>query len=193
MPTASDEERARLRRNQRNSRARKADYLHDLERRWSQCVRSGAQASEELQTAARHVREENSVLRAMLAEYGAGRCVVDRRVAEVLGREMLPTNSIKIGRPVNVGVIIGDDVINHPTTQANTRMGNAGSTDCPRWREATRGAPAQAFETSANAPRYTHRPESETLPESSAGSRQTEAEIDVCEVMECAECQTAPG
>ncbi|KEY70820.1 hypothetical protein S7711_08520 [Stachybotrys chartarum IBT 7711] len=63
-------ERARLRRNQRNSRARKQAYVRSLEDRWSECVRLGAQATVEMQKEARRVQEENQLLRAMLQHQG---------------------------------------------------------------------------------------------------------------------------
>lgn len=63
-------QRARLRRNQRNSRARKQEYVQDLERRWSECVRLGVQASIEIQREARRIQEENEVLRSFLHEVG---------------------------------------------------------------------------------------------------------------------------
>ncbi|TRX93689.1 hypothetical protein FHL15_005365 [Xylaria flabelliformis] len=62
--------RARLRRNQRNSRARKQAYIRDLESRWNECVRLGAQATVEMQREARRVQEENTLLRAVLHVQG---------------------------------------------------------------------------------------------------------------------------
>ncbi|KAK8855165.1 Major Facilitator Superfamily protein [Apiospora arundinis] len=63
-------EKARLRRNQRNSRARKQAYIRDLENRWNECVRLGAQATVEMQREARRVQEENHVLRQLLQSRG---------------------------------------------------------------------------------------------------------------------------
>lgn len=63
-------QRIRLRRNQRNSRARKQAYVRDLEERWSDCVKQGAQATVEMQMEARRVQEENRLLRAVLHRYG---------------------------------------------------------------------------------------------------------------------------
>ncbi|RWA05372.1 hypothetical protein EKO27_g9730 [Xylaria grammica] len=67
---STKDERARLRRNQRNSRARKQAYVQDLEKRWNECVRLGAQASVEMQREARRVQEENKLLRALLHKQG---------------------------------------------------------------------------------------------------------------------------
>ncbi|KAI1123818.1 hypothetical protein F5Y10DRAFT_251107 [Nemania abortiva] len=63
-------ERARLRRNQRNSRARKQAYIRDLESRWNECLRLGAQATVEMQSEARRVQEENRLLRSILHAQG---------------------------------------------------------------------------------------------------------------------------
>ncbi|KAH8653098.1 hypothetical protein BGZ60DRAFT_178364 [Tricladium varicosporioides] len=63
-------ERTRLRRNQRNSRARKQAYVQDLERRWQECVELGAQATTRMQQEARKVQEENRLLRVVLREQG---------------------------------------------------------------------------------------------------------------------------
>ncbi|KAF2453712.1 hypothetical protein BDY21DRAFT_374518 [Lineolata rhizophorae] len=59
-----------MRRNQRNSRARKQAYLKDLEHRWNECLRLGVQASADMQQAARKVSHENEQLRKMLHERG---------------------------------------------------------------------------------------------------------------------------
>ncbi|KAF4628755.1 hypothetical protein G7Y89_g9394 [Cudoniella acicularis] len=63
-------ERTRLRRNQRNSRARKQAYVQDLEHRWRQCVELGVQATAEMQREAQKVQEENRLLRAVLHDQG---------------------------------------------------------------------------------------------------------------------------
>ncbi|KAI1344698.1 hypothetical protein F5Y15DRAFT_1519 [Xylariaceae sp. FL0016] len=66
----TDLSEARLRRNQRNSRARKQAYIRDLETRWDECMRTGAQATVEMQGAARRVHEENRLLRTLLHGQG---------------------------------------------------------------------------------------------------------------------------
>ncbi|KAJ4163567.1 hypothetical protein LMH87_005288 [Akanthomyces muscarius] len=71
-------ERARLRRNQRNSRARKQAYIRDLEDRWNECVKLGAQATAEMQAVARKVHEENVLLRRILAHRGFGEDTIER-------------------------------------------------------------------------------------------------------------------
>ncbi|EKD21739.1 uncharacterized protein L3040_004961 [Drepanopeziza brunnea f. sp. 'multigermtubi'] len=61
---------ARLRDNQRRSRARRKEYLQELEARLRQCELQGVEASSEIQTAARRVADENKKLRALLAQRG---------------------------------------------------------------------------------------------------------------------------
>jgi hypothetical protein len=55
---------------QRRSRARRKDYIQDLEKRVWQFQRDGIQATAEVQAAARKVAEENSRLRSLLAKHG---------------------------------------------------------------------------------------------------------------------------
>ncbi|ODA76255.1 hypothetical protein RJ55_08100 [Drechmeria coniospora] len=63
---------ARIRDNQRRSRARKKEYLQDLERRVRLWELYGTEASAEIQMAARKVAEENKQLRCLLNRYGVG-------------------------------------------------------------------------------------------------------------------------
>ncbi|KAL8712733.1 MAG: hypothetical protein Q9220_002941 [cf. Caloplaca sp. 1 TL-2023] len=60
----------RVRDNQRRSRARRREYVEELEKRVHNFERSGAQASVEIQAAARKVAHENSLLRRLLEQYG---------------------------------------------------------------------------------------------------------------------------
>ncbi|KAF1841228.1 uncharacterized protein K460DRAFT_380937 [Cucurbitaria berberidis CBS 394.84] len=61
---------ARIRDNQRRSRARRKEYLHELETKLRSCEQVGIEASSEIQTAARKVLDENRRLRALLHERG---------------------------------------------------------------------------------------------------------------------------
>jgi hypothetical protein len=63
---------ARIRDNQRRSRARRKEYLQELEARLRQCELQGIEASSEIQMAARRVADENKKLRALLAQQGIG-------------------------------------------------------------------------------------------------------------------------
>jgi hypothetical protein len=61
---------ARIRDNQRRSRARRKEYLQELEARLRQCELQGIEASSEIQHAARKVVDENKKLRVLLSRYG---------------------------------------------------------------------------------------------------------------------------
>ncbi|KAL2070752.1 hypothetical protein VTL71DRAFT_13778 [Oculimacula yallundae] len=71
MSTSSEKANlARIRDNQRRSRARRKEYLQELETRLRQCELLGVEASSEIQTAARRVAEENRQLRTLLLQHG---------------------------------------------------------------------------------------------------------------------------
>ncbi|KAH9219091.1 hypothetical protein DL95DRAFT_384939 [Leptodontidium sp. 2 PMI_412] len=71
MSTSSEKANlARIRDNQRRSRARRKEYLRELESRLRQCELQGVEASSEIQGAARKVAEENKRLRALLSQQG---------------------------------------------------------------------------------------------------------------------------
>lgn len=63
---------SRIRDNQRRSRARQKEYIHELEEKVQACGRLGVQASLEIQQAARNVLEENKRLRALLLSRDLG-------------------------------------------------------------------------------------------------------------------------
>src|ERR1700728_4383237 len=63
---------ARIRDNQRRSRARRKEYLQELEARLRQCELQGIEASPEIQLAARRVADENKKLRMLLNQNGVG-------------------------------------------------------------------------------------------------------------------------
>ncbi|KAH8173233.1 hypothetical protein LIA77_07488 [Sarocladium implicatum] len=69
---------ARVRENQRRSRARRREYVEDLETRLRQWELQGVEASAEVAMGARRVAEENRQLRELLHAHG----VDDRRIAQ---------------------------------------------------------------------------------------------------------------
>ncbi|OAQ63113.1 hypothetical protein VFPPC_14520 [Pochonia chlamydosporia 170] len=71
---------ARIRDNQRRSRARRREYLQELEQRLRVCELQGIEASAEVQMAARKVANENKQLRELLNRYG----VTDEYIAHYL-------------------------------------------------------------------------------------------------------------
>ena len=68
---------ARIRDNQRRSRARRKEYLQELEARLRQCELQGIEASAEIQLAARRVADENRKLRILLGQHGVGDDIVE--------------------------------------------------------------------------------------------------------------------
>lgn len=61
---------ARVRDNQRRSRARRKEYLQEVEGRLRECEQTGVELSAEIQAAARKVAEENKRLRMLLVRRG---------------------------------------------------------------------------------------------------------------------------
>ncbi|UPX19090.1 uncharacterized protein EKO05_0009364 [Ascochyta rabiei] len=72
---------ARIRDNQRRSRARRKEYLQELEARLRNCDQAGIEASAEIQNAARKVLDENKKLRSLLSKHG----VSDADIVAALG------------------------------------------------------------------------------------------------------------
>ncbi|KXL43590.1 hypothetical protein M433DRAFT_69513, partial [Acidomyces richmondensis BFW] len=70
MPDQREANLARIRDNQRRSRARRKEYLQELESKYRQCEQLGVEASAEIQAAAKKVVEENRRLRALLKQQG---------------------------------------------------------------------------------------------------------------------------
>jgi len=90
---------ARIRDNQRRSRARRKEYLQELEHRLRQCELQGVEASSDIQLAARKVAEENKKLRGLLVQHGVADDSID------LYLQSSPTSDTVIGN--NFGVSNG--------------------------------------------------------------------------------------
>ncbi|KAL1755224.1 hypothetical protein FB107DRAFT_275076 [Schizophyllum commune] len=71
---------ARVRENQRRSRARKREYVASLEERLRRCQAEGAERNEMIQAAARKVAAENRALRELLREKGVDENEITARV-----------------------------------------------------------------------------------------------------------------
>jgi hypothetical protein len=69
-PKGSTTSSARIRDNQRRSRTRRKEYVHDLEQRLRSFERLGVAATEEVQAAGRKVAAENTLLRSLLRLHG---------------------------------------------------------------------------------------------------------------------------
>ncbi|KAI9813693.1 MAG: hypothetical protein M1832_006121 [Thelocarpon impressellum] len=79
--SSKDNNSSRNRDNQRRSRARRSEYIKELESRWQKCQLTGAEASAEIQAAARKVLDENKALRALLRRRGVSDSEVDECVS----------------------------------------------------------------------------------------------------------------
>lgn len=75
---------ARIRDNQRRSRARRKEYLQELEAKLRQCELQGVEASSEIQIAARKVAEENKKLRTLLVQNGVPNKSIEQYVQSPL-------------------------------------------------------------------------------------------------------------
>ncbi|KAK5688467.1 hypothetical protein LTS10_000445 [Elasticomyces elasticus] len=87
MSDAGDDESkkknlARIRDNQRRSRARRKEYLSEIEAKYRTCEQTGAEASAEIQQAARRVLEENKRLRELLKHQGLSDTEIDKFLYE---------------------------------------------------------------------------------------------------------------
>jgi hypothetical protein len=84
---AKDEEKRnaallRVRNNQRRSRARRREYLSELEEKYRTCEQLGVKASAEMQAAARKVLDENNRLRALMRSRGITDAEIDQWMVE---------------------------------------------------------------------------------------------------------------
>lgn len=83
----------RIRENQRRSRARRKEYVETMERKLHEYERRGVDATLEMQQAARTVAVENTRLRMMLAQMGAGAADVDAFLQAFQDRDAAQTLS----------------------------------------------------------------------------------------------------
>jgi hypothetical protein len=114
----------RIRNNQRRSRARQKEYIEDLEKRVRAFESLGAQAGVELQATAQKVAIENSLLRALLGQYGVtpvevetylnGRCT-DSNISSFAPASYPPR------RPPLSDLVKPADSNNHTTTVGKPR------------------------------------------------------------------------
>jgi len=93
---------ARNRENQRRSRARRKDYVAGLESRIRRFEREGVQATAEVQAAARRVKEENALLRGLLALAGVSTRRVEEYLNETRSSEAGPSPPTLSRRPTQV-------------------------------------------------------------------------------------------
>lgn len=75
--TSQPSSSVRIRDNQRRSRARRKEYIDDLEQRLRRFERLGVEATTEVQAAARKVAKENTLLRSLLVTHGVPNSEID--------------------------------------------------------------------------------------------------------------------
>jgi hypothetical protein len=135
---------ARIRENQRRSRARRKDYILDLETRLRQCEARGVTATAEIQEAARRVLVENRLLRKLLDTCGFGGNEIQLWLAS---NETIPTAE-ELGE----------------TSDASTRLGSLmdGQKRCPaeekQNNDTLRANPF--YKSAGTSPAHTYRPAS---------------------------------
>ncbi|KAF2728300.1 hypothetical protein EJ04DRAFT_528751 [Polyplosphaeria fusca] len=88
---------ARIRDNQRRSRARRKEYLQELEAKLRGCEQMGVEASAEIQSAARKVLEENRKLRALLRDRG----VTEAEITAVTGSNQRSLDNVSAAPSLN--------------------------------------------------------------------------------------------
>ncbi|KAK4236982.1 hypothetical protein C8A03DRAFT_35095 [Achaetomium macrosporum] len=101
MPSSAEQEnRNRIRDNQRRSRARRKEYLQELEQRVRRAELQGVQASVEVQAAARQVAEENRKLRLLLRHHGISESSLETYLASGV---VIPPSASRVGLPSLAG------------------------------------------------------------------------------------------
>ncbi|KAK9463603.1 uncharacterized protein V1516DRAFT_668236 [Lipomyces oligophaga] len=78
---------ARIRENQRRSRARKREYVSDLETKIKSCQEEGLQLNVQIQRTARRIVEENKKLRELLSRVGVDEWAVEQYLKSNSGAE----------------------------------------------------------------------------------------------------------
>ncbi|KAK3307070.1 uncharacterized protein B0T15DRAFT_163654 [Chaetomium strumarium] len=101
MPSSAEQNiRQRVRDNQRRSRARRKEYLQELEQRVRRAELQGVQASVEVQAAARQVAEENRKLRVLLRHHGISESSIETYLASGV---VTPPSASSVGTPALAG------------------------------------------------------------------------------------------
>lgn len=92
---------ARIRDNQRRSRAKRKEYLQELETKYRSCEQVGVEASAEIQAAARRVVDENRRLRQLLKQQGLSDAEIDGMPAHMPENAQYPTAANALESMIN--------------------------------------------------------------------------------------------
>ena len=109
---------ARVRDNQRRSRARRKEYTLGLEERLRRFESLGVEVTREVQAAGRKVAAENALLRSLLRHHG----VLENEVGEYLKSKTSPNPPPSVVAPESAGsrltTALGDHQVNHLSPQS---------------------------------------------------------------------------
>ncbi|PPJ56828.1 hypothetical protein CBER1_10155 [Cercospora berteroae] len=104
-PVEKAEELARVRSNQRRSRARRKEYVQELEERVRCCERQGVQATAEVQAAAKKIAAENVYLRQLLHKNGVWDPILTKPGSV---EDLLPIDTQHLATPANPPLIANE-------------------------------------------------------------------------------------
>ncbi|KAM5505311.1 hypothetical protein McanMca71_003157 [Microsporum canis] len=93
---------ARIRDNQRRSRARRKEYIQDLETRIQRYERQGVDVAIEVQAAARKVARQNAMLRSLLNSFG----MTDAKIDEYLSCAAENSNPAPVPRKRHIAAAV---------------------------------------------------------------------------------------
>jgi hypothetical protein len=105
----------RIRDNQRRSRARRKEYIEDLEQRIRRFERQGVEATTEVQAAARKVAKENALLRSLLVAHGVSHYAID----DYLRGKHYNTDLVPLIAKTPVSAVGAGTLSNVPTSLVN--------------------------------------------------------------------------
>ncbi|KMU81340.1 hypothetical protein CISG_08985 [Coccidioides immitis RMSCC 3703] len=136
---------ARVRDNQRRSRARRKEYIQDLEQRLRAFEKLGVEATLEVQAAGRKVAAENALLRSLLRIRG----VTDFEVEHYLrAHRITPGSEISVAASPSLSQSPSDTIARQSTEACRSKSADI----CPRPRRITLGERGEWTSPSAASP-----------------------------------------
>ncbi|KAK3112224.1 hypothetical protein LTR53_011740 [Teratosphaeriaceae sp. CCFEE 6253] len=150
---------ARIRDNQRRSRARRKEYLSELEVKYRSCEQIGAEASAEIQAAARRVLDENKRLRELLKQQGLSESVIDGFLSDRPQNPQYPSAST-----LALEDMIGQRRVCRPGSECDS------SSSAGTWQQGPAPSQTAPIVQARPPPRITNAPFGEASPLSSCSS-----------------------
>jgi len=153
---AEDSNAQRLRENQRRSRLRRKEYVASIESQLREFQRNGAEASREVQQAAKHVVRENRQLRDLLRHKGVPDCEVDAWLKGGSSSPSSPAAAGSASASTSIDKLQRALVVRRPSADADVVVvGRRKSTgmvvECPR-RGGSLNSPAKKLKSDKQAP-----------------------------------------